>query len=102
MLPPSRFWRGMFPDIGKLPLGVLAWERIGFRRGVGFGVEIQVSTPKLDIGVELLMQLRFHQKYRTLVKNMNFRLLSDGFGETCDPTVRCESFLLLHRPLKFT
>ena len=92
----------MFLDIRKLPLGVLAWERIGFRRGVGFGVEIQVSTPKLDIGVELLTQLRFHQKYRTIVKNMNFRLLSDGFGETCDPTVRCESFLLLHRPLTFT
>ena len=50
----------MFLDIRKLPLGVLAWERIGFRRGVGFGVEIQVSTPKLDIGVELLTQLRFY------------------------------------------
>ena len=58
----------MFLDIGKLPLGVLAWERIEFRRGVGFGVEIQVSTPKLDIGVELLTQLRFYQKYRTIVK----------------------------------
>ena len=68
MLPPSRFWRGMFPDIGKLPLGVLAWERIEFRRGVGFGVEIQVSTPKLDVGVELLTQLRFYQKYKTIVK----------------------------------
>ena len=45
MLPPSRFWRGMFPDIRKLPLEVLAWERIEFRRGVGFGVEIQVSLP---------------------------------------------------------
>ena len=49
----------MFPDIRKLPLEVLAWERIEFRRGVGFGVEIQVSTPELDIGVELLTQLRF-------------------------------------------
>ena len=58
----------MFLDIRKMPLGVLAWERIGFRRGVGFGVEIQVSTPKLDIGVELLTQLRFYQKYRTIVK----------------------------------
>ena len=47
---------------------VLAWERIEFRRGVGFGVEIQVSTPELDIGVELLTQLRLYQKYRTLVK----------------------------------
>ena len=68
MLPPSRLWRGMFPDIRKLPLEVLAWERIEFRRGVGFGVEIQVSTPELDIGVELLTQLRFYQKYRTIVK----------------------------------
>ena len=68
MLPPFRFWRGMFPDIGKLPLGVLAWERIEFRRGVGFGVDIQVSTPELDIGVELLTQPRFYQKYRTIVK----------------------------------
>ena len=58
----------MFLDIRKLPFGVLAWERIGFRRGLGFGVEIQVSTPKLDIGVELLTQLRFYQKYRTIVK----------------------------------
>ena len=58
----------MLPDIRKLPLKVLAWERIEFRRGVGFGVEIQVSTPKLDVGVELLMQLRFYQKYRTIVK----------------------------------
>ena len=81
---------------------VLAWERIEFRRGVGFGVEIQVSTPELDIGVELLTQLRFYQKYRTIVKKMNFQVLSDGFGETCNPTVRCESFLLLHRPLTFT
>ena len=48
MLPPSRFWRGMFPDIRKLPLEVLAWERIEFRRGVGFGVEIQVSLPILS------------------------------------------------------
>ena len=47
---------------------VLAWERIEFRRGVGFGVEIQVSTPELDIGVELLTQLRFCRKYTTLVK----------------------------------
>ena len=69
MLPPSRFWRGMLPDIRNLPLEVLTWERIEFRRGVGFGVEIQVSTPKLHIGVELLTQLRFHQKYRTIVKN---------------------------------
>ena len=92
----------MFPDIGKLPLEVLAWERIEFRRGVGFGVEIQVSTPERDIGVELLTQLRFYQKYRPIVKKMNFRVLSNGFGETCDPTVRCESFLLLHRPLTFT
>ena len=58
----------MFPDIGKLPLGVLAWERIEFRRGVGFGMEIQVSTPELDIGVELLTQLRFYKKYNTFVK----------------------------------
>ena len=92
MLPPSRFWRGMFPDIGKLPLEVLAWERIEFRRGVGFGVEIQVSTPELDIGVELLTQLRFYQKYRTSVKKQNFQVLSDGFGGTCNPRVRCESF----------
>ena len=49
-------------------MGVLAWERIGFRRGVGFGVENQVSTPELDIGVELLPQLRFYQKYNTIVK----------------------------------
>ena len=68
MLPPSRFWRGMLLYIRKMPLGVLAWERIGFRRGVGFGVEIQVSTPELDIGMELLTQLRFYQKYRTIVK----------------------------------
>ena len=68
MLPPSMFWRGMFLDIRKLPLEVLAWEHIKFRRGVGFGVEIQVSTPELDIGVELLTQLRFYQKYRTIVK----------------------------------
>ena len=68
MLPPSRFWRGMFVDIRKLPLGALAWERIEFRRGVGFGVEIQVSTPELDIGVELLTQLRFYQKYRNTAK----------------------------------
>ena len=47
----------MLLDIRKLPLEVLAWERIEFRRGVGFGVEIQVSTPELDIGVELLTQL---------------------------------------------
>ena len=33
---------------------------------------------------------------------MNFWVLSDGFGETCNPTVRCESFLLLHRPLTFS
>ena len=81
---------------------VLAWERIEFRRGIGFGVEIQVSTPELDIGVELLTQLRFYQKYRTIVKKMNFRVLSDGFGETCDPTVRLESFLLLQKPMTFT
>ena len=68
MLPPSRFWRGMFPDIRKLPLEVLAWERIEFRRGVGFGVEIQVSNPKLISGVELLTQLRFCQNYTTIVK----------------------------------
>ena len=61
----------MFPDIRKLPLEVLAWERIEFRRGVGFvkiGVEVQVSTRKLDSGVELLTQLRFFQKYTTIVK----------------------------------
>ena len=95
----------MFPDIGKLPLGVLAWERIEFRRGVGFGVEIQVSIPELDIGVELLTQLRFIKNaelYYYSSQKMNFRVLSDGFGDTCDPTVRCESFLLLHRPLTFT
>ena len=68
MLPPSRFWRGMFPDIQKLPLEVLAWARIEFRRGVGFGMEIQVSTPKLDGRVELLTQLRFCQNYTTIVK----------------------------------
>ena len=49
-------------------MDVSAWERIEFWRGVGFGVEIQVSTPKLDVGVELLTQLRFYQKYRTIVK----------------------------------
>ena len=90
------------PGHKQIAFGILAWERIEFRRGVGFGVEIQVSTPELDIGVELLTQLRFYQKYRTIVKKMNFRVLSDGFGETCDPTVRCESSLLLHRPLTFT
>ena len=68
MLPPSRFWRGMFPDIRKLPLEVLVWGRIESRRGVGFGVEIQVSLPIVSEGVELLTQLRFYQKYRTLVK----------------------------------
>ena len=50
----------MFPDMRKLPVEVLAWEHIKFRRGVGFGVEIQVSTPELDVGVELLLQLRFY------------------------------------------
>ena len=58
----------MFTDIGKLPLGVLAWERIEFRRGVGFGAEIQVYNPELDIGVDLLTQLCFYQKYKTFVK----------------------------------
>ena len=58
----------MLPDIRKLPLEVLAWERIEFWRGVGFGVGIQVSTLELDIGAELLTQLRFYQKYRTIVK----------------------------------
>ena len=38
------------------------------------------------------------QNYR---QKVNFRVLSDGFGETCNPTVRCESFLLLPRPLTF-
>ena len=94
----------MFPDIRKLPLEVLAWERIEFRRGVGFGVEIQVSLPiiitELERGVAnaaaILSEIQnFRQK-------VNFRVLSDGFGETCNPTVRCESFQFLHRPLKFT
>ena len=49
----------MLLDIRKLLLEVLAWERIEFRRGVGFGVEIQVSLPILREGVELLTQLRF-------------------------------------------
>ena len=39
------------------------------------------------------------QNYR---QKVNFRVLSDGFGETCNPTVRCESFQFLHRTLKFT
>ena len=82
----------MFPDIGKLPLEVLAWESIEFRRGVGFGVEIQVSLPSFSFGVELLTQLRFYLKYRTIVKNMNFQVLSNGFGGTCNLRVRCESF----------
>ena len=85
MLPPSRFWRGMFPDIGKLPLEVLAWERIEFRRGVGFGVEIQVSTPELDIGVELLTQLRFYQKYRTIIKKIIFGCLATALARPATP-----------------
>ena len=34
-----------------LPLEVLEWERIEFRRGVGFGMEIQPPDTELERGV---------------------------------------------------
>ena len=36
--------------------------------------------------MELLTQLRFYQKYRTIVKKKKIQVLSDGFGGTCNPT----------------
>ena len=84
---------------------VLAWERIEFRRGVGFGVEIQVSLPILpstEFQRGVANAAAFLSEIQNYRRKVNFRVLSDGFGETCNPTVRCESFLLLHRPLTFT